>query len=617
MVAGATTLTRSAALVLAVCLSVASGTAGADGGWRERLAREHPAWPDASTLSGAYLSGSIALSQNDIGAAAHYMAQAVARDPGDPRLVNAAFQLTLRAGDAGEALELSERMLELRPADPTANLLAAAADIRTGDYATASARLDAVEDRSIRSFVAPMMEAWIQAGRGEVEQAAATLATLADSSGIAGLVRMHEGMIRDHAGDLEGARLAYERALEPQNSLRLVLALGSVYERLGQSVQAAELYRTYQERNPGSILIEPALARLDGGDRATPIADGIADGVAEVLFQMASALHGQNATDHALVYARLAEFLRPDFALGQVLVGDLLSDFEDYPGAMQMYRTVDEAAPEAWSARLKLARVLQLQERYDPALAILNELAAERPERAEPLISVGDIHRSTRRFDAAVVAYDDAGDRSPELVDGDWTFFYRRGIALERASQWGRAETDLQQAMALNPDHAHLLNYLGYSWVDRGENLAEAEALIRRAVQLQPDDGFIVDSLGWFYFRVGQLDRAVVVLEQAIELEPEDPVINDHLGDAYWMVGRELEARFQWRRALRTLEDDPELARTIRTKLVDGLIDPPFVDRQSAAAREAAEPAGGEPAAQGDGAGGRDVFSPSGAGAPL
>jgi Flp pilus assembly protein TadD len=366
-------------------------------------------------------------------------------------------------------------------------------------------------------------------------------------------------------------------------------------------------------------MIEPALARMEDGGTAAPVVGGVAGGVAEVLFQMASALHAQNAVDHALIYARLAQYLRPDFALGQVLVGDLLSQFEDYPGAMAMYRSVDAAAPEAWSARLKLARVLHRQERYGDALAILNAMAAERPERGEPLITVGDIHRTEERFEAAVDAYDDAGSRSPELVDGDWTFFYRRGIALERASQWARAETDLQQAMDLNPDHAHLLNYLGYSWVDRGENLAEAEELIRRAVELRPDDGFILDSLGWLYFRTGQLDRAVDALERAVEMEPADPVINDHLGDAYWMVGRELEARFQWRRALRALEDDgdnPELTDAIRGKLQSGLTDPQFVDMPSAVASDGSGESGAGLSADEPGAG-EDPGLPAGAGAPL
>ena len=91
----------------------------------------------------------------------------------------------------------------------------------------------------------------------------------------------------------------------------------------------------------------------------------------------------------------------------------------------------------------------------------------------------------------------------------------------------------MKQALKLYPDQPHVLNYLGYSWIDQGINLDEGMRMIRRAVEQRPDDGYIVDSLGWAYFRIGNYDEAVKNLERAVELKPDDPTINDHLGDAY------------------------------------------------------------------------------------
>ena len=53
-----------------------------------------------------------------------------------------------------------------------------------------------------------------------------------------------------------------------------------------------------------------------------------------------------------------------------------------------------------------------------------------------------------------------------------------------------------------------------------------------------------------------------------------DPVVNDHLGDVYWAVGRQLEAEFQWRRALSFVDEETaEEAKPdrIRRKLEVGL----------------------------------------------
>jgi Flp pilus assembly protein TadD len=115
-----------------------------------------------------------------------------------------------------------------------------------------------------------------------------------------------------------------------------------------------------------------------------------------------------------------------------------------------------------------------------------------------------------------------------------------------------------------------VLNYLGYTWVDRGEHLKEAIDMLQRAVQAKSDDGFIVDSLAWAYYRLGQYDKAVVYQEKAISLEPGDPVLNDHLGDIYWKLGRHNEARFQWQRALAFKPEADQVA-PIEAKLQHGL----------------------------------------------
>ena len=139
-----------------------------------------------------------------------------------------------------------------------------------------------------------------------------------------------------------------------------------------------------------------------------------------------------------------------------------------------------------------------------------------------------------------------------------------------------RAENDLKKALELNPDQPLVLNYLGYSWVDKGVNLDEAFRMLRRAVDLKGRDGYIVDSLGWAYYRLGRYDEAVNELEKAIDLKPSDPVINDHLGDAYWHIGRKLEAQFQWNHA-RDLSPEPEDLPRILEKIRNGLSEQPAV----------------------------------------
>ena len=169
-------------------------------------------------------------------------------------------------------------------------------------------------------------------------------------------------------------------------------------------------------------------------------------------------------------------------------------------------------------------------------------------------MALGNVLRSRKRFDDAAATYTKAVERIGTPDRGHWILFFYRGTSYERAKQWDKAQADLKKALELVPEtqpggRAQVMNYLAYSWVDRGENIDDAFKMLQRAVELAPRDGMIIDSLGWAYYRLGRYDDAVRELEKAVDLKAGDPVINDHLGDAYWKVGRKLEARFQWNHA--------------------------------------------------------------------
>ena len=182
--------------------------------------------------------------------------------------------------------------------------------------------------------------------------------------------------------------------------------------------------------------------------------------------------------------------------------------------------------------------------------------------------------RGRKQFAECAEVYSKGIDTIAKAEKSNWVIYYFRGICYERSKQWPKAEADLKKALELFPDQPHVLNYLGYSWIDQGVNLDEGMRMIKRAVEQRADDGYIVDSLGWAYYRIGNYEEAVKHLERAVELKPEDPTINDHLGDAYWRVGRTLEARFQWSHA-RDLKPEPEELAKIEEKLKSGLPDDP------------------------------------------
>jgi Flp pilus assembly protein TadD len=371
---------------------------------------------------------------------------------------------------------------------------------------------------------------------------------------------------------MDEAGALYERALgaTKRPSLRLIVALGSFYQRTGKEDDARRLFTDFLEDSGNSVIAGAALADLDAGKDLPRLVASATDGMAEALFNVASALYQENVTQTALVYGRLALYLKPDFPPNQLLVANILEVNRRREEAIAEYRRIEKDSPLSWNARLAVARNLDDLDRADQAVELLEAMAGERPKRTDALIALGDLHRAQEKYGQAVDAYDRAFARIENEAERNWGLFYARGIALERSKQWGRAEADFLRALELQPNQPYVLNYLGYSWVEQGINLDKAKKMLETATKLRRDDGYIIDSLGWALYRTGEYPDAVRHLERAVELRPHDTTINDHLGDAYWRVGRTHEARFQWRRAL-SLDPAPERVPEIEGKIERGL----------------------------------------------
>ena len=530
-----------------------------------------PAPDTAPSLAGNYLAGRHAQAVHDLGTASDYLNSALGLDPDDPNLIKRTFVLMAVEGRMAEAAPLARRVIAANPRDNMANLTRATEGIKNGRFAQTNERLAKLPDSGINAFMVPLLRAWALVGLKRYDDALAALQPLGERKGFKALNHLHGALINEIAGRTKDAEHLYLAAAKAQNgaSLRLTELMGGFYERTGRAEEAKVLYDTYTEARPQSRLLAPAIARLSTGKAPARDVDSPASGAAEALFDVASSLRQQNAQETALMFGRLALWLRPDFPVTQILVGDILESSDRLESANAIYASIDAKSPFAWSARLRIGSNLDDLGRTEDAIGHFTAMAKEEPSDPAPLIELGDVLRGDDQFAKAVTAYDQAVARIGTLARHHWGLLYARGISLERSDNWERAEADFLKALGFEPNQPYVLNYLGYSWVDKGLNLEKAQKMIRKAVELRPIDGYIVDSLGWVLYRLGDYEAAARELERAVELRAEDPIINDHLGDAYWRVGRRLEARFQWRRAL-SLDPEKDMIDGIRAKVENG-----------------------------------------------
>lgn len=535
--------------------------------------------PAVATQSvfGDYLAGQFAQHDHDYGAAAEYLGRALAVEPDNLDLQRRTFLLLVSEGKMDRALPLAQRLSGRGVSNDAgiglADLVLLVEHVKAGDDAApAAARLP---DEGLLRFATPMIVAWTDIGDHDLNGALKALDRFDKMQGFESLKALHSALIDDFAGQDAAASGLYKKMLTGDRlNWRVVDMAGNFYERHNRVGDAKALYERFAQENADTAsLVEPSLARIAAGQVPPPRIAGIKDGLAEALFDVASLLNQRETQDLALLYGRLSLELKPNLALAQMLVAEIAEGQDRFDEALAEYRAVEPDSPFSWIARLRSAEVLDNLGRSGEAAAELKSLAADRANSSQPLIELGDMLRGHNQFPEAVTAYDGAIARIGSVAPEHWSVFYSRGIALERSGQWPRAEADFLHALELQPDQPLVLNYLGYSWIEKGQHLDRALTMIQRAVELRPDDGYIVDSLGWAFYQVGKYPEATKFLERAIELLPQDPTINDHLGDAYWQSGRYAEARFQWRRALQ-FSPEPDEIKDLEAKLDKGLVRP-------------------------------------------
>jgi tetratricopeptide (TPR) repeat protein len=553
------------AAVLAMLLGFGVGPAAA-------AAPDAPPATAPDPLFGQYLAGHHAQQVRDFMVAVGWYEKALAGDPEAPELISRSFLMEVCTGHFDRARALAEKELKLDPGDAVAELVFVVDRLKAGDAAGALMRASALPTDGVHRFIGPFALAWTRMATGDLAGADAALQGLDKFNGFQPLKVFQLGLLYDFAGKADKAQGYFDQALKANDQLnwRLTDAIANFDERHGRGDQAKELYQRFMRQNTGSDLAVSVAAAKPAGP-PPPTIRSPADGLAESLFDLASVLNQAETIDLALLYDRFALSLRPQFPLAQLLLADVLSAQNKPEESLVVLRGIPADSPYSWSARLRATVNLDTLDRSDEAVTQLKAMAGEKQDLIGAEVQLGDILRSKKQFAEAVTAYDEAIRRAglsglPER----WTLFYDRGVVLERSGQWKRAESDLQHALELKADQPAVLNYLGYSWIDRGENLQRGLKMIEKAVALRPEDGYIVDSLGWAHYRMGDYASAVESLEKATELVPEDPTINDHLGDAYWQTGRLVEARYQWRRALQFGPQQDEI-KPIEAKLEHGL----------------------------------------------
>ena len=512
--------------------------------------------PDARSQSayGAFLAARYAGATRDVDASARLYAEALAFEPGSELISERAFLAALLAGDFGHADAVAGAAAGDQGASRLARLYLQAAVL-------AGARLEPPErdpaPDPFSAMIEEMLRAWTLVDEGE-RNAARELAAGSDTPfSVTGHLLVHRALILEAAGELDAAERAYRAA---DTTLGLddftTVLLGEFLERRGRRDEAAAMYERRLAQTPRreDPEVSQSLQRVSERRRA-PRFPRPAEAAARALYAPSALLTSQAPVDYSALYLRVVQRLDGDFQRNTMALAQMLEELTLNDEAARAYRTIGDGpfSPEAsvnaaWLEFRSGARA----EALDEARTLVGETRREAPK-----LLLADMLRASDRCDEAAVLYEEVTAARREAGESlDWRPIYYAGVCRQTREGWAVAERYYLDALEIAPDEPRVLNHLGYNWIVLGERVEEGFELVSRAAQLAPDNGAILDSLGWGHFKQNRPGEAVTWLERAVERSPSSPTINWHLGDAYAAMGRDLEARFQWRRALE-LDPDP------------------------------------------------------------
>src|SRR3979411_2254219 len=524
------------------------------------------------TVSGSYLAARHASVERDATSASAFYRSALRTDPKNNELLDRAFISSLADGDIEEAVKLADRILTIDKSNRVARLVIGVRDLKQKKYAAAQLNINQSIRGPITDLVATLLSGWASYGAGDAKAAVANIDKLTGPEWYPLFKDLHSGMILELAGKEKDAGARLERAYKLDDSmLRVADDYARWLSRNKDAAAATAIYEAFDKKLPRRPLCVEELRETRAVKKLSPLVDSPHAGAGEALYGIGATLTRRGGEDLALVYLQLSLYLAPNHPLALLSLADLYESVKKPAMAIKVYERMPASSPLKRNAQIQLATNLDAADRSDEAIKILKGVTAEDPKDIEAIMALGNIERGRKKFADCAHTYSQGIGEMPQASEkSSWVYYYYRGICEERSKQWSKAETDMRKALELQPEQPHVLNYLGYSWIDQGINLDEGMKMIRRAVDQRPDDGYIVDSLGWAFYRIGNYEDAVKNLERAIDLKPEDPTINDHLGDAYWRIGRTLEAKFQWAHA-RDLKPEAEELPKIDAKIANGL----------------------------------------------
>ena len=525
--------------------------------------------------SGSYIAGQFAEKEADFRNSSYYYIDLVSRGETQKEILRKSIVYSALAGNFEVATAISRKIDDLQLNYPVANLIIFSEAVKNRENIKI---LEAFEQhkKNFPDIFQNVAEFWMLIINDQKDKAFNLINSLSiNNEAQLQIVNYNQLLAYVFFNEYEQAKTIYENIdfsdflFDSESALALV--------KYFQKAKDNELYESILNKvrsaSDNSYYILAFMEMLENGKELDSIKISPYKQIAEIFFRWSQSvqLQGKNTINKPF-YLSLANFADPTSSFLKFKLATVLFDMGNYSLSKEILDNISKDDLFYMDSIVENTYAIEQLDSDESALEYIEKFISDGINNARLLKTYGSLQRSQRLYKESIKSYTGAIEAAKRelYTESIWPILFLRGISFERSKNWDLAEADFISALELNPDQPQILNYMGYSLLERKEKLDQAMRMILLAAKKSPDSYHIIDSLGWAYYKTGDFQKALQYLERAMELESTDPIVNDHLGDVLWMLGRKMEAKFQWKKSL-SFNPEPIDQKNTEYKLTFGL----------------------------------------------
>ncbi|UCH00895.1 MAG: tetratricopeptide repeat protein [Deltaproteobacteria bacterium] len=485
-----------------------------------------------------YAFACIAIANGDYEEAEIYLKEALENDKDSPYLLMKSSQVLAKNGKMEEALPFAQKTVDLTPDDQKAREFLAKIYFRLKKYDLAISQYRDILKRDPGNKEVRLHLTTLFIRLKEYDTALDELSILINNEPELVIAHYYKGRINTELKEYNSAKGAFLKALEIDSRfLPALIDLATLYSEIDKVDMAVETYKKILLLYPTNTVARERLIALYYKTGQEKLAE---DNMEEMkrIFSPGDLKRKRLGLIY-LRYGKLNKSIQelksivsawPDDQEAKYYLGSALEENGDLAEAYKNFDLLNPNTSYFINARMHMAYILERQEKPDEAINLLKETINHKRDNPRLYLMLTSLYEIKEEYLNAM----DILKEGLKYNERNTGLLYRLGVVLDKLKRNEECLEQMQMVIKIDPKHADALNYIGYTYADKGIYLDRALELIERAIRYKPNSGYIIDSLGWVYYRKGQYDKALEELKRAVELSPEDPTINEHLGDVYF-----------------------------------------------------------------------------------